>query len=216
MKKQFKTLKKQVNLCKIIGILIVASCLATACDKGKNEEVFTLYDGWGAHPIGWISISATGTVAFGTTETDITFAQFLKSKMEEQPAAINQYIRLDFHEDGTVMLSGKANRYGIGKWELNSKTLKESNTLTLIGLDANHERIDLDISMTEDGLVINISNWDISKVIAKRISENYVFDFYEETNISDIYSWQEYVAWIKGLKVSQTSLIIKFDAIQSY
>jgi hypothetical protein len=114
MKKQFKTLKKQAIFLKLVCIIVAVLCLATACDKGKNEEVFTLYDGWGDHPIAWISISATGTVAFGTTEADITFAQFIKSKMEERPAAINQYIRLDFHEDGTVMLSGKANRYGIG------------------------------------------------------------------------------------------------------
>jgi len=123
---------------------------------------------------------------------------------------------LEFFNDGKVFLSGDAKRYGVGEYELNGKTLLESNTLTLIGFSENQERINLGFRYKEDGLEIDMTNWkDIGELMAKIIARKYIGEFSDEFGSASFNSWSEYVTWVNNLKPTTANLIITFDAIQS-
>ena len=183
-----------------------------ACSNDDDEDILTIV-GWKDNPLTWYSVTATGTVEYGSSDKEKAYARFVNEKMAENPANVNNYICLDFHDDGTFFWSGK--RFGTGRYETNAKALQDCHTLTLIGISENQERINLPVKYGDNGFEIDISSWDISEVIARIIAVDFAFPYSDEIGYqSDFNTWQQYVQWVNSLKPTKATLKIKFDAIQ--
>jgi hypothetical protein len=185
-----------------------------ACSNDDDEDIITIV-GRKGYPATWVSETATGTIEFGTAENEKAYARFVNGKMAAQPANVLKLMYLDFHDDGTFFLSGNANRFGTGRYEVDAKALKDCKTLTLIGFSENQDRINLPIKLGEDGLEMDITNWDIVEHIAKIVAYDYRVDFANDTGYDlEFKTMPELNAWVNSLKITKVSLKIMFQATQ--
>ncbi|MDR1880347.1 MAG: lipocalin family protein [Tannerellaceae bacterium] len=144
----------------LLGAL--ASCLLAGCNEsGDGTDPFNIGGGASSLVGKWTSASATGTVAYGTSELGVALANAVNENI--QTYILNDVVTFTFETGGTVKLLDMGTLYTQGTYSL------KGNTLTLTNQEK--QTLNLTIALKETEFTLDASGTEIAALAVWAIGD---------------------------------------------